>query len=479
MTLDARAQTLASFDWQWSHLPVGDFMPGDPWFDANATRVLANEMCGIAPEWFDGRRVLDAGCGRGRWTRSLLELGAQVTAVDFSDAGLAQTRALCGPTANLVTSRVDLLNPSPELRSRKFDVVFSYGVLHHTGDTWNALDNVASLVGERGALVLYLYGAASLSADTRREIENLRAELASMPFVEKISELRRRFPADDPHQLFDLMSPLINDRLDFAAVADCLRASGFARVDRTVESTEIYLRATRPGFPEEVLLPPAVGEGTIATEITRRSAQRLGAGFEDSVRVALTGVNVVTRGAALQSVLREIPWGESVLDASLPPDALSADAGDGKPIRRWQGPSPATPGVRETPAETVVHLGASLGACRMPEACLAGLWMHVADGGSLMVEVVGQGFPRAARSWLDRLLDARVGVPEKLARLLRRNPSWCSGEGLHALGGPVLLNPLAAGRASSVLRDLGATEVRYLPTGRGTHLIVARRRDRS
>jgi len=66
VTLDARAQTLASFDWQWSHLPVGDFMPGDPRFDANATRVLASEMCGIAPEWLAGGRVLDAGCGRVR-----------------------------------------------------------------------------------------------------------------------------------------------------------------------------------------------------------------------------------------------------------------------------------------------------------------------------------------------------------------------------------------------------------------------------
>ncbi|HSC32764.1 MAG TPA: hypothetical protein VLD17_13590, partial [Gemmatimonadaceae bacterium] len=77
----AREQTLASFDWQWSHLPSGDFMPGDVWFDANATRVLTDELCAIDPRWFAGKRVLDAGCGRGRWTRSLLELGAEVTAI--------------------------------------------------------------------------------------------------------------------------------------------------------------------------------------------------------------------------------------------------------------------------------------------------------------------------------------------------------------------------------------------------------------
>ena len=28
--IDAKAETLTSSDWQWAHLPIGDFMPGDP-----------------------------------------------------------------------------------------------------------------------------------------------------------------------------------------------------------------------------------------------------------------------------------------------------------------------------------------------------------------------------------------------------------------------------------------------------------------
>jgi SAM-dependent methyltransferase len=473
--LDPRAQTLASFDWQWAHLPAGDFMPGDPWFDANATRVLANEMCGIAPEWFAGRRVLDAGCGRGRWTRALLDLGAHVTAVDYSDAGIAQTRALCGPTPNLVTHRVDLLNPPPELRSQRFDLVFSYGVLHHTGDTWTALDNIAAMVGERGALFLYLYGAASWSATKRQEVESVREELAALDFEGKIAELRRRFPRDDPHQLFDLMSPLINDRVEFDDVAARLRAAGLERVDRTVDTTEIYLRGTRPGFPDTALLPPAAGDDTIAAEIGRRHAQRLGAGFEDALRATLTIVDGPARGAPLDVALRAIAWGETILDASLPPDRLPLSAADGRSVRRWQGPSPATPGVRTDQADTVVHLGASLGACRMPERCLRGLWEHVTRGGTLVAELVGNGFPHASRSWIDRILDARVPVPGKLARLLRRNAAWCSGEGLYAIGGNVLLNPLAPADAVPVLRDFGAADVKRHPTARGTELVIARR----
>jgi SAM-dependent methyltransferase len=473
--LDPRAQTLASFDWQWAHLPEGDFMPGDPWFDANAANVLAKEMCGIAPEWFAGRRVLDAGCGRGRWTRALLELGAHVTAVDYSEAGIAQTRTLCGSTADMTTYRVDLLDPPPELRSQRFDLVFSYGVLHHTGDTWKALDNVSRLVGEGGALFLYLYAAASWSAAKRHELEGIRKELAALDFDEKIAELRRRFPNDDPHQLFDLMSPLINDRLEFPHVAERLRTAGFSRIDRTVDTSEIYVRATRPGFPEAFLLGPVIGDGTIAAEISRRHAQRRGAGFEDAVRGVLIHVDGAARGATLNGALRTISWTGSILDVSLPPDALPPGAADGGSVRRWQGPSPATPQVRNEPAKTVVHLGASLGACRMPEACLQSLWAHVTPGGTLVTEVVADGFPHASRSWIDRVLDARVPVPDKLARMLGRNPSWCSGEALYALGGRVLLNPLGGDDAVAVLRGLGATEVQRRPTARGTELLIARR----
>lgn len=87
-------------------------------------RVLSTEMCGLAPEWFKERNVLDAGCGRGRWTRALLEVGASVMAVDYSEAGNAQTRALCGDTPRLRTLRVDLLEPPNELLRERFDLVF-------------------------------------------------------------------------------------------------------------------------------------------------------------------------------------------------------------------------------------------------------------------------------------------------------------------------------------------------------------------
>ncbi len=50
--------------------------------------------CGLPREFFAGKRALDAGCGSGRWTYALAELGAEVTAVDLT-AGGPEVRSLC------------------------------------------------------------------------------------------------------------------------------------------------------------------------------------------------------------------------------------------------------------------------------------------------------------------------------------------------------------------------------------------------
>lgn len=90
------------------------------------------------------KRVLDAGCGGGRYTVAWKLLGArQATGVDLSESGIADARAR---VANAHICGVDfeigdvLALPFP---SDQFDVVFSNGVLHHTVN-WRA--GIAELV---------------------------------------------------------------------------------------------------------------------------------------------------------------------------------------------------------------------------------------------------------------------------------------------------------------------------------------------
>lgn len=474
-SLDPRTQTLASFDWQWAHLPAGDFMPGDPWFDAKATRIV-EEMTGIRAEWFARKTVLDAGCGLGRWSLPMLRMGARVTAIDYSEEGLARTRALCAEHSRaLETLRVDLLDPPRDLLARRFDLVFSYGVLHHTGDTWKALDNVARLARAEGALFLYLYGATSWSPDKVRELEEVRRELAALSFEDKIAELQRRYPGTDPHQMFDLLSPTINDRVHFDHVATRLATHGYDRVERTIESGEVYLRAVHRGFPRAMLRQVTAGQSSFADEIDRRFAIRIGATFEDRVRSALEGVKPRPVLPVLQTVLESLPAGIDVLDASLAPDRLP-ETQRSRRIRRWDGPCATARGCRERSAGAVVHVGASLGTARFPDETARALWSFVEPGGWIALEVTGTGFPHAKRTHFDRILSARLETTRKLRRLLTRHSRWSTGEALFALGGAPLLNPLDSGAVSRILAERGATNIALHALRPGSELVTARRR---
>lgn len=248
-----RRQTLRSFDYQWGEMPQGDAMLSDPWFVEHVPEILARELLCVDPAWFRGKTVLDAGCGIGRWTLGFLRLGARVHAADASPRALERLRAemrRLAPEAvgegRLTTEEVDLLGLPEGLRARRFDVVYSFGVLHHTGDTRRALSGIAPLAGPDGLLFLYLYGARSLTPGLRALLAVARAGLAPLPFAWKARVLRL-VATRDPHQLFDTYSPLVNDTYRHETVEGWLRELGYADLVRTIRYSEVYLRARRAG----------------------------------------------------------------------------------------------------------------------------------------------------------------------------------------------------------------------------------------
>lgn len=257
-----RRQTLASFDFQWGELAEGDAMLSDPWFRENVDRILSDEMLCVAPGWFRGRTVLDAGCGMGRWTLGFLRLGCRVLAVDASARALTRVRTEMGkwaPSAlaegRLETRQVDLLHLPGDLRARRFDVVYSFGVLHHTGDTRRALEGLVPLLDPAGLLFLYLYGRRSLTPMMRAALMVLRTATFPLPFRLKSRVLAALLPARDPHQLFDTYSPAINDTYDHETVEAWLAELGLPDVVRTIRYSELYLRARREGAPALPALP--------------------------------------------------------------------------------------------------------------------------------------------------------------------------------------------------------------------------------
>jgi len=105
---------------------------------------------------YQGRLVLDAGVGAGRFAEVAAKMGAEVVGIDLTRAVEAAYDNLAHlPNVNLV--QADIL--AMPFRDQTFDLAYSIGVLHHTPDVEGAFRKVAAAVKPGGALAVYLYAA--------------------------------------------------------------------------------------------------------------------------------------------------------------------------------------------------------------------------------------------------------------------------------------------------------------------------------
>ena len=104
--------------------------------------------------------VLDIGCGSGVHDVGFYNLGCRnLTAIDFDLDSIVATKynleKFC-PDAKFKVHQGDILSEEIKFLGR-FDIVYSWGVLHHTGNLKAALNNSASLVADEGFLAIALY----------------------------------------------------------------------------------------------------------------------------------------------------------------------------------------------------------------------------------------------------------------------------------------------------------------------------------
>ena len=110
-----------------------------------------------------GKRVLEVGCGIGTDSINFARAGAQLTAVDLSTESLKIARQRAEVMG--VADRIEFVQANAEeltsAVSGSYDLVYSFGVVHHTPNPERAIEQIRKLVAPQGTVKLMVYNRHS------------------------------------------------------------------------------------------------------------------------------------------------------------------------------------------------------------------------------------------------------------------------------------------------------------------------------
>jgi 2-polyprenyl-3-methyl-5-hydroxy-6-metoxy-1,4-benzoquinol methylase len=108
-----------------------------------------------------GKNFLDIGSGSGLFSLAARRLGATVHSFDYDPQSVACTEELkrryYPDDQDWIVEQGSALDKTYLQTLGQWDIVYSWGVLHHTGALWQALENVGPLVRQGGTLFIAIY----------------------------------------------------------------------------------------------------------------------------------------------------------------------------------------------------------------------------------------------------------------------------------------------------------------------------------
>jgi 2-polyprenyl-6-hydroxyphenyl methylase/3-demethylubiquinone-9 3-methyltransferase len=109
----------------------------------------------------EGKSFLDVGSGSGLFSLAARRLGARVHSFDYDPHSVAATSELrrrhFPDDGTWTVEQASILDAACIGGLGRFDIVYSWGVLHHTGAMWKALENVTVAVKPGGCLFIAIY----------------------------------------------------------------------------------------------------------------------------------------------------------------------------------------------------------------------------------------------------------------------------------------------------------------------------------
>jgi SAM-dependent methyltransferase len=250
-----------SFGFQWNRFARTQL---DSANQSTRSRDMFCEKTGWDVERLRGARVLDAGCGMGRFSEVCADAGAEVHAIDLSSAVEAAAANLAH-RSNVKIYQADIFRLP--FADQSFDFIYSIGVLHHTPDTRAAFSRLVELLKPGGSIAIWVYSArlrlllgsqllrpvtSRLPKTTLMSLTRVAKPLYylhSVPLVGQVTSVLLPTSMDpDPEwrwlDTFDWYSPRFQWKHGFAEVEQWFREAGLDSIRRL--GFPVAITAKRP-----------------------------------------------------------------------------------------------------------------------------------------------------------------------------------------------------------------------------------------
>lgn len=151
--VEVKQKNIEKFGFEWTK--YDRFGWDDPVYNIAREEQAFLRKALLTRDEINGKLVLDAGCGNGRYSFWTAKYGAQVIGVELGDAVESAAKNTADlPNVQIIQGDIFCL-PFPD---RCFDAIFSIGVLMLTGSAKKATLSLASHVKEGGSLTVHVYG---------------------------------------------------------------------------------------------------------------------------------------------------------------------------------------------------------------------------------------------------------------------------------------------------------------------------------